>query len=322
MKKMAWLGWGLAILMLALIIWQTDLQQIWEQLKQVQGIALLALFFANIGVLIILNGRWYFLLQHHQAHVSFWRLWCIRLIGATISYLTPGPQFGGEPAQIYLLTKGEGVARETAVTSVTLDRTFELIANFSFLVLGVVLSTSYLEGALNWAALTIALGLLAIPISLLLALTLGYHPLSWLGQYLPSQRAWVAPLRQTLAQSEQQIAQFCRQAPFAWLLTLLLSLLGWTALIGEYWFMIDTLGVNIGFTELLVALTAVRLALLLPAPSGIGTMEASQFLAFQALGYPAEIGLSLSLLIRARDILFALFGLLLGKWFTQEVQQL
>lgn len=320
MKKAVWVGWLLALAMLSLVIWQTDWQQVWGQLSQLQASGLLALLVANMGVLMVLNGRWFFLLWHHQARVSFWRLWSIRIIGAAISYLTPGPQFGGEPAQIYLLVKGEGVVKETAVTSVTLDRTFELIANFSFLLLGVVLSASYLEGSLNGFALTSALGLLAMPISLLFALTVGYQPLSWAGKYLPSHRAWVSPLRQTLYRSEQQIAQFCRQTPTAWLFTLLLSFVGWMALIGEYWLMIRVLNVQMSFVEVLVALTAVRISLLLPAPSGIGTIEASQFLAFQALGYPPEIGLSLSLLIRARDVAFAVLGMVLGKRFTREIQ--
>jgi uncharacterized membrane protein YbhN (UPF0104 family) len=56
------------------------------------------------------------------------------------------------------------------------------------------------------------------------------------------------------------------------------------------------------------ALTAARLAFLTPLPSGLGALEASQVLAMQALGLEPTFGISISLLIRLRDILFGMVG--------------
>ena len=57
-------------------------------------------------------------------------------------------------------------------------------------------------------------------------------------------------------------------------------------------------------------MTAARIAFLLPAPGGLGVLEASQVLTFSALGLNPAVGLSLTLLIRVRDIALGTGGLL------------
>ncbi len=72
------------------------------------------------------------------------------------------------------------------------------------------------------------------------------------------------------------------------------------------------LGLGLTLIQLVVILTAARIAFLLPLPGGIGTLEASQVLAFQALGFDPALGLSFSLAVRARDVLFGGIGLWWG----------
>ena len=72
------------------------------------------------------------------------------------------------------------------------------------------------------------------------------------------------------------------------------------------------LGLKLTALELTLVIVAGRLALLAPTPGALGALEASQILAMQSLGFEPAYGLSLALLIRARDIFFGLSGLLLG----------
>jgi uncharacterized membrane protein YbhN (UPF0104 family) len=62
----------------------------------------------------------------------------------------------------------------------------------------------------------------------------------------------------------------------------------------------------------LIALTAVRIAFLLPMPAGLGMLEAGQVLAMGLIGVNPALGVSLSLLIRIRDVIFGGLGLWLG----------
>jgi len=72
-------------------------------------------------------------------------------------------------------------------------------------------------------------------------------------------------------------------------------------------------GLALGFRQVISVITAARLAILLPMPGGLGTLEAAMVLVTVALGQGAAAGAGLSLLIRVRDIIFGLIGLWLGR---------
>jgi uncharacterized membrane protein YbhN (UPF0104 family) len=72
---------------------------------------------------------------------------------------------------------------------------------------------------------------------------------------------------------------------------------------------LGVLGLPLGFAEILIVLTASRLAFLLPIPGGLGTLEASQVGVFALLGYEPAFAVGLALYIRVRDILMAALGL-------------
>jgi uncharacterized membrane protein YbhN (UPF0104 family) len=76
--------------------------------------------------------------------------------------------------------------------------------------------------------------------------------------------------------------------------------------------MLTLLGAHLTFLEMMVLLTAARIAILLPLPGGLGTLDASQMFAFALLGRGAETAVSFTLLIRARDILLGGLGLWWG----------
>jgi uncharacterized membrane protein YbhN (UPF0104 family) len=60
-------------------------------------------------------------------------------------------------------------------------------------------------------------------------------------------------------------------------------------------------------------IAAARIAILVPVPAGLGSLEAALVLVSRAMGEPAAVGAALSLLIRLRDTGFGLFGLWLGR---------
>ncbi len=88
-------------------------------------------------------------------------------------------------------------------------------------------------------------------------------------------------------------------------------------MLGEYWLTLYFLGLPLNLGSAIIALTAARLAFLTPLPAGLGALEAGQILAMQALGAPAEVGLSASLLIRLRDLIIGGLGLWLVGYFSR-----
>jgi uncharacterized membrane protein YbhN (UPF0104 family) len=110
-----------------------------------------------------------------------------------------------------------------------------------------------------------------------------------------------------------------RQRPFVLAQILLLSVLAWAGALLEFWLCLRFLGSEAGLVETVSALTVARLAFLLPFPGGLGALEVSQTLAAHWLGWGAAFGLALSLVVRARDVVLAISGLVLTghayRWF-------
>jgi uncharacterized membrane protein YbhN (UPF0104 family) len=112
--------------------------------------------------------------------------------------------------------------------------------------------------------------------------------------------------------SESLASTFVRRHPKALFGALAASLAAWAGMGLEFLWMLDFLGIQLTLWEGIAALTASLLAFLMPLPGGLGALEASQVLALGALGYPPAAAISLTLLMRARDLLNGGIGLLLA----------
>ena len=241
-----------------------------------------------------------------------------RLAGYGVSYFTPGSQFGGEPVMIFLLYRRQRIPGAVCTASVVLDRSLELLADFVFLAAG-GLVVANLRLFPSWPPATtivLPLALLLVPVFLLMTAWLGWKPLTWLLSRVPSKLRSLprfARLQNLTADAESYTTDLCRRRPLALVVALLLSGLSWAAQIAEYSLSLSFLGLPLGLKETIAAMTAARLAILLPIPGAAGVLEASQVLALQALGYGPAAGISLGLLMRARDLLIAGSGLWIGS---------
>jgi uncharacterized protein (TIRG00374 family) len=325
------LPWIIAPLLLVWVLRAAPLDEAWAILQQLSLAELLGLALLNVLVLLSFSGRWWIILRSQGHHIPYLRLVGYRLAAFGVTYFTPGPQFGGEPVQVYLPEKRDGVPRSTAVAAVTLDKTLELLVNFAFLAGGVALIVQrrLLSEDAERAALAAALILFALPPLFLLAIWAGGRPMTRTARAVvwPAQawkrwrpgpdRAVAGPDRITrllggVESSERQVRAFCRQHPAALVAAMGVTLLSWLGMIAEYWLALWALGIVLSPVDAIIALTAARIAFLAALPAGLGALEASQVLALGALGANPAAGLSLSLLIRLRDTALAAAGVWWG----------
>lgn len=321
LRHLLWLGVPL------LLVWALrgiSLTDAWLVLARIGPAQIGILALVNGLVVLTLSGRWWLILRAQGYSLPYLTLAGYRLAAFGVSYFTPGPQFGGEPWQVFFLQRRHRVPRSSAIAAVTLDKTLELLSNFTFLLGGVicVIKCQVLPDLGGSSAIPLAFVLLALPAGFLVAIWANLRPVSGLLQagftLLPEsgarRKGWLPLFRrlhQAIQESEAQASRFCRQHPGTMLQAFAFSLLGWAAMLGEYWLALHFLGLNLTLAQSIAALTAARLAFLLPLPGGLGSLEASQVLALGALGMGPAAGLSLSLLIRIRDV--ALGGL--GLWW-------
>ncbi|MFK7803683.1 MAG: lysylphosphatidylglycerol synthase transmembrane domain-containing protein [Anaerolineae bacterium] len=307
----------------------------WDDLRQVGSIlsfwSLAALFLFDIVIVLSMSGRWWFILRGLGYPVNYFQLSGYRLAAFGISYFTPGPQFGGEPLQVWVLKSKHHIPSGSALASVTVDKLIELFVNFTILALGgivVVQQALISNDSAGWLLIT-SLLLWLLPALLLFWMGKGLAPLThgycWLVQrpifdrLAQRYQARLQQIEATIVESEVQVAALWQNAPGALWAAFFVSLLTWVLWFVEFWLMYFLLGLTLDMTQLLIVVTAVRLAFLMPLPAGLGTLEASQYVAMAALGQATAIGLSATVFIRVRDFLLAGIGLWLsGRLIRQS----
>ncbi|MFZ4826118.1 MAG: lysylphosphatidylglycerol synthase transmembrane domain-containing protein [Phototrophicaceae bacterium] len=303
--------WGSILILLMIALREVELAQIIPLLQQLTYPQVSALLLMNGLVIVCFAWRWQVILQALHPVGFFWRLCLHRLGGFGVSYFTPGPQVGGEPIQLALLQR-EGVSSSVGIASIGLDKLIEVSTNLMVVLLGLVilLNTQLPADRVYLAIVLGGLGL-GLPISLLYALWRGFAPISTLLDKLPrvGNLRRLTVLIQVIQQSEESMMTFLQTQPRATLNAFGISFISWIGLMASYWFMASFIGIHLTFVELISLLMAQQVAFLLPLPGGLGALESSQTLMFGLLGYDPSIGITLSLLMRVRDVTFGLLGL-------------
>lgn len=299
-----------------------SLSDISGSLRQVGVTAILILLGINIFIFILISLRWWMILRAQGWRVALYSVIGYRLAGFGLTYFTPGPQFGGEPAQVYLLKEKEGIPISPAATSVAIDKLLELLANFSFLLVGVsvLLGSGRMHSGSWLGVILFPVLLLSVPVIYLLALRSEFLPVSFIVDKIFKDTSIAIKYQGILTrinETEAMVSAFCTRNVAVLLAGAGLSIVIWALMIFEFGLMMQYLGIQFNLVQILIALTAARIAFLLPVPAGLGTLEAGQVMAMGLIGVSPAIGISLSLLIRARDILFGVAGLWLGGFYSR-----
>ncbi len=313
--------WGVVAVLLWWSLRSVPLDDLWRTITHLNPAALAALIALNLLILWMFGGRGWLLLRALGYYIPYHRQVAYRIAAFSVNYFTPGPQFGGEPLHIYLLRRDSDVPWETALTMVAVDKLYEMTINTAFLLMGtgVLVSMDLLPGGTQKLLLAAVLALVLLPLGYFAALTRGHSPA---GALMHVAERWLGTGRtvhflERLADAEAQAGRLFRTCPLVMIQALGISVLTWGLLIAEYALMLWIVGLRLSFLEIVAVMTAARWAFLAPTPGGLGALEAGQVLAMRTLGYDPALGLTISLLIRARDIAVGLFGLVLAKHLTK-----
>ncbi len=300
-------------------------------LQRLQAWQLLALAALNGLLYILVTLRWWIIVRAEARNVPYLPLLAVRVSVFGVSYFTFGPQVGGEPLQVLALQRRYGISFSRATASVLIDKLLEFLVNFLLLALG--LMAIFRAGFLpnqelglfhpenNWM-LTLSLvflpGLIAWPILHIILLYRHIHPLTRLLNFIPFIPKHSRLVR-FLRTSEWMAGTFCQRHPRALIGSLAASLLAGVGMLLDYALMISFLGIPLPFWQTVAGWTAGWLSFLVPLPGGLGALEASQVFALGVFGIPAATAISVTLLMRARDLLIGGFGLLMaGSGFSNH----
>jgi len=317
LKSIPVLLWSAALILVGWILYQLPLTTITQSLRTLSIGQWLAWIYINLAIIGLATLRWSTLIKGLALSVKFNELLMIRQAGQAISFITPGPQFGGEPLQIYWLWKRNHWPIHSALLAVGVDRFYELWINFGVLLLSLILlmttSITSPTAPINWQVMFLGLLLTLLALSLLGGLILKQpdRVIAWIKRIthywqdhprlLHIETHWQrlnSDLKSLMSTHRAELAK-----AFFW------SLIGWIGLIGELWLILSFFDLELTLSSFMLILVAMRLAFLLPLPGGIGTLEASLFWVFQILGLPLTLAISVMTLMRLRDAITLVIGL-------------
>jgi glycosyltransferase 2 family protein len=309
------LGYGALSILLYLALRNAPLSQIWNTLGNLQLWQAGILLVINIFICALITLRWWLIVRAESKSIPYVPLLGARLAVFGVSYFTFGPQVGGETLQVLFLQSKYGITYTRATASVIMDKLLEFLANFFLLTLGL---TAILQaGVLRTNAGSSFLGLGAVvllmtwPPAHILLLHRGRYPLSALLRIFPRTK-----VTRFISASERLAGTFCQRHLSALILSALISLAAGASLIMEYALIVSFLHIELSIWQSIAAWTAGWLAFLTPLPGGLGALEASQVFVLGAFGISAASAISVTLLIRGRDILIGGLGLILaGRGF-------
>jgi len=255
---------------------------------------------------------WRSLLMAQGVRQPWWRLGWYRWLADSINALLPVAQIGGEVVRSHLLAR-RGVPGTVAAASVIVDLTAGLATLVAFILGGLGLAAAGREAA--------AVGPLALGVAVFGLLILGFYRLQ--RSRLPlrlAQRlslalggpAWSRLAGGTAALDGQLSALYARPGALArcagWRMT------AWIAGALEMALAATLLGHAVGLRDILI-FEAVSQAFRnagFAIPGALGVQEGGMMLAGTLIGLPPELGLTLALVKRMRDLVLGVPALVIG----------
>jgi uncharacterized protein (TIRG00374 family) len=250
--------------------------------------------------------RWSIVLEamgSRPPRFSLRKLLCFRAAGHAVSTLLPAAQLSGEPVRALLLRR-HGLDWARSVSTVSMDRLLE--ASASAIVGPVYLAAFVLAHGGRVAATPWVIGGMAIGLALLalfyVHLYRGATLISWLAR-----RGFLPSLQGSLESLEADLRAFVRTPSFA--ASFAAALLAEALVLAELWSLAWAFELPISLPTLAGVTVGMGVAQLLPIPAALGSLEATEVGVVSLAGGAAPLGLAIGLLVRLRETLWILVGL-------------
>ena len=303
--------WFTAGVLIILTILELPIGDMLPRIDAISNSVWTTLFLVNLVILFLAVKRWQIISQIFGVEISFARLFIIRQAGSTFSFVTPGPQFGGEPLQALWLNRGQGVPLDNTIASIGADRFIEIFINFSFLFLGILLVIQgNIEADLSSAGFFVSLSL----ICLITLLSLLFYKHRFIVSSLFSlyrlvfQKTSEKGQEQRITTSISVIFSRIEKEKLKVSFAIVIGAFGWLALIFELYLMMRALNLTPDLYEIVFVMLGIRIALLMPIPGGVGTIETSLIWSFGILGLSLVGAAGVIALNRIRDLIILALG--------------
>jgi len=272
-------------------------------------LAFLALIAATIGCL---SYRWMFILRGLSETPGLATLALQRSAAHSLAVLVPSGKLGGDPLRAWLATQARVPAGES-IASVTADRMLEIAATAPFSMVFAALLLQQGVPALESAFVTVCAGTAGLGVGVFLAvrrLRTGKGLVSALAYRMGAGGVRSLNSRLEVIESAESAIMHLLEQPRRMFTAFVIGLVANVLVLAEFGCLLAAFDLPASPTAIVAAIFATGAAHMLPVPAGIGVLEGAMVWIFGVLGYPAEIGLAVGLIVRSRELLWMVPGLI------------
>ena len=282
----------------------------------------LILLMLTLGLILMGSFRWRVIMKGIGAPVpSFGKLFLVKLVGFSLSYITPSALFGGEPARFYILKQEDEKINSKLIASIIVDKLMQTLSSCFFFFAGIFLLLFYLD--LSW--LNDILMMLVLLFVILFFIFLikrvkkvskekGFFVSMLRVLYLDKIKK-INDMQDRFEEVEQEIRQFFRQPKSFVFKTILYTVFEVIFVLIVFWLIVFFMGNVLTIPRVLVIRSMTDLSSIIPFPASLGTLEMTQAFVFEIFGLGAYTGVALSLIFRAVSLVLAFIGLVIFMFF-------
>ncbi len=255
--------------------------------------------------------RWSSIIKAYKKNIPFFRLFKQAMAGYAVSYVTPSARVGGEPVRAYMLKKESGMDLKTGTASIIIDRFVEFTGAIAFAILGIILLIYFPGIPISVKiilTIIISLGLTILSVFYYRTVTKAHSISSLLDFFNIHKIGTLKKFIKILKEIELKMKYFFIKNKKQFIISNLIEAGYLIIIIIESKLILLTFGVNLPIAVIILALNIHGLVTFIPVPAGLGFLEAGEAGFFKIIGSTGTIGITYTLLMRLRDILFVSIG--------------
>lgn len=286
-------------------------------------IPVLIFILVSIVIMVLHTWRWDIILRTENYKVPFHKLFLYKIVGFGISFITPFAKVGGEPLRAMLLTKHE-CPFDKGMSSVVIDKIIDLAATGLLFAVGVFIAISIIP-----LPHSIKIALIIISIVFLAMITHVYYQLLTNKQMMMRlfklfrlhKIKKLKHLEESLIDFDKRIIHFHKKEQKAFYQTVLISTLAWLLMFLEYASVLWMFGYHLSLVQIFTIITIMGAAYIFPIPLALGVLDFGQAQTFTLLGLKAAAGIGLSIIIRARDLLWTAIAIVILLYYGKSFKK-
>ncbi|MFH1597671.1 MAG: lysylphosphatidylglycerol synthase transmembrane domain-containing protein [Patescibacteria group bacterium] len=304
----------LGIIIFVIVLRNADVEEIITHLEKVSFLKVVGLVLLSIFIFCFYAFNLKTVLRSYGARINFVKVTILRLIGDSVSYVTPVMYIGGELMSAYILKKDHDLPFSKGMASIVLDKMISLTVTIFYLVVGIIIFIVYFVEDIK----------ILIPTIIVLVASVGFlaffYRKTWRNQGLLFSLLKVFGLHKIkfFSNSKENIDQFdyqlhyffkYRRRYFFYALAIIFT--ATVVTIGEYKLILYFLGIDMSLLNIILLRVIFIASTAVPIPGGLGTVEAGQAGYFSLIGLGASTGVSFILIIRFLQLINVSVGLVM-----------